>query len=190
MKKLSIILSALVLLGIHVQGQDKSTYTTSTIEYLFSWSDVSDGGQKLTGPVRFAPFFNFQNAVNKDVSEKFGLYLGLSINNVGFIYDVDEFTRKKVRTYNLGIPVGIKIGDMNGTYVFGGYTVEFPLNYKEKTFVNEEKTKFNTWFSDRTQIQQAVVAGIQFPYGANIKFKYYFTDFYDKGYTDSSGQPT
>jgi hypothetical protein len=102
---------------------------------------------------------------------------------------VDEFTRKKVRTYNLGIPVGIKIGNMNGTYVFGGYTVEFPLNYKEKTFINEEKAKFNTWFSDRTQIQQALVAGIQFPYGANIKFKYYFTDFYDKGYTDSTGQP-
>jgi len=190
MKKLTIIVSALVLLGYYsVQGQDKKVYTTTSIEYLLSWSDVTDNGEKLSGPVRFAPFFNFQNSVNKDFSEKFGLYLGLSINNVGFIYDVDEFTRKKVRTYNLGIPVGFKIGNMNGAYLFGGYTVEFPLNYKEKTFINEEKTKFSTWFSDRTPIQQAVVAGIQLPYGANIKFKYYFTDFYKKSYTDSDGQP-
>lgn len=190
MKKLSIILSALVLIGYtQVQAQEKNTYTTSSIEFLFSWSDASNNGQDLTGPVRFAPFFNFQNAVNKDFSEKFGLYLGLSINNVGFIYDADEFTRKKVRTYNLGIPVGFKIGNMNGTYVFGGYAVEFPLNYKEKTFIDEQKTKFNTWFSDRTPIQQAVMAGVQFPYGTSIKFKYYFTDFYDQGYTDSTGQP-
>lgn len=189
MKKLIITLSLLVLLG-HSQAQDQKVYSTTSVEYLFSWSDASNNGQDLTGPVRFAPFFNFQNSVNKDFSEKFGLYLGLSLSNVGFIYDVDEFTRKKVRSYNLGIPVGVKIGNMNGTYFYGGYAVEFPLNYKEKTFVNEEKEdKFNTWFSERTPIQQYVMAGIQFPYGANIKFRYYFTDFYKQGYTDSSGQP-
>ncbi len=188
MKKLIIILSTLVL-GFAVQAQDQNVYTTSSIEYLFSWSDASNNGQDLTGPIRFAPVFNFQNAVNKDFSEKAGLFLGVSISNVGFIYDVDEFTRKKVRSYNLGIPMGIKIGNMNGAYLFGGYAVEFPLNYKEKTFVNEEKTKFSTWFSERTPIQQYVMAGIQLPYGATIKFRYYLTDFYKKSYTDSSGQP-
>jgi hypothetical protein len=113
MKSMKIFLTALALLVFnHVQGQDNKVYSTSTIEYLFSWSDVTNNGQKLSGPVRFAPVFNFQNNLNKDVSEKFGLYLGLSLNNVGFIYDVDEFTKKKVRTYNLGIPVGFKIGNM------------------------------------------------------------------------------
>jgi hypothetical protein len=188
MKKLIITLSLLVLL-VHSQAQDQKVYSTTSVEYLFSWSDASNNGQDLNGPVRFAPVFNFQNAVNKDFSEKAGLFLGLSLSNVGFIYDENEFTRKKVRSYNLGIPVGIKIGDMNGTYFYGGYAVEFPLNYKEKTFINEEKTKFNTWFSERTPIQQYVMAGIQFPYGINIKYRYYFTDFYKKGYTDSSGQP-
>jgi hypothetical protein len=54
MKKLSIILSALVLLGYtRVQGQDQKVYTTSAIEYLFSWSDVTDDGQKLSGLIRF-----------------------------------------------------------------------------------------------------------------------------------------
>jgi hypothetical protein len=190
MKKFKVLMPVIALLAFaHVQAQDQKVYSTTSIEYLFSWSDVTDNGRELSGPVRFAPVFNFQNAVNKDFSEKFGGYLGLSLNNVGFIYDVDANVKKKVRTYNLGIPVGIKIGNMNGTHLFGGYVVEFPLNYKEKTFIDEEKTKFNTWFSERTQIQQAIVAGIQFPYGANIKFKYYFTDFYKKGYTDSTGQP-
>lgn len=190
MKPMKIFLTALAFLAFsYTQGQDNKAYSTSTIEYLFSWSDVTNNGQKLSGPVRFAPVFNFQNNLNKDISEKFGLYLGLSLNNIGFIYDVDEFTKKKVRSYNLGIPVGFKIGNMNGAYFYGGYAVEFPINYKEKTFVNEEKSKFDTWFSDRTPIQQAVMAGIQLPYGANIKFKYYLTDFYDKGYTDSTGKP-
>jgi len=190
MKKVSIILTALILIGYDVvQAQDQSVYMTSAVEYLFSWSNASNNGQDLTGPVRFAPVFNFQNAVNKDFSEKAGLFLGLSISNVGFIYDVDEFTRKKVRSYNLGIPIGIKIGNMDGAYFYGGYAVEFPLNYKEKTFINEEKSKFSTWFSERTPIQQYVMAGIQLPYGANIKFRYYFTDFYKKGYTDSTGKP-
>ncbi len=190
MKKSSLILLTLVLLGVGaVKAQDQQVYTTSSIEYLFSWSNASNNGQDLTGPVRFAPVFNFQNAINKDFSEKAGLFLGLSLSNVGFIYDVDATTRKKVRSYNLGIPVGIKIGDMNGAYFFAGYSVEFPLNYKEKTFVNESKTKFDKWFSGRTPIQQYVMAGVQLPYGAIIKFRYYFTDFYDKGYTETTGQP-
>ena len=189
MKKYNLLVLALALASAYAQAQDQKVYTTSSIEYLFSWSNASNNGQDLTGPVRFAPVFNFQNAINKDFSEKAGLFLGLSLSNVGFIYDVDEFTRKKVRSYNLGIPVGIKIGNMNGAYFYGGYAVEFPLNYKEKTFINEEKTKFSTWFSERTPIQQYVMAGIQLPYGANFKFRYYFTDFYKKGYSDSTGQP-
>ena len=61
--------------------------------------------------------------------------------------------------------------------------------YKEKTFIDEEKTKFSTWFSERTAIQQSVLVGIQMPHGTNIKFKYYFTNFYKESYTDSTGQP-
>lgn len=108
----------------------------------------------------------------------------MGIHNVGFIYDVNESVRKKVRSYNLGIPVGLKIGNMSSTYVYGGYEVEFPFAYKEKTFVNEEKEKFTKWFSDRTQIQQSFLVGIQVPQGMNVKFKYYFTNFYKQDYTE------
>ena len=35
------------------------------------------------------------------------------------------------------------------------------------------------------------MVGVQFPYGANLKFKYYLTEFFDKGYdaTDANGNP-
>ncbi len=186
-RKFFIIACALLASGM-VHGQDTKMYSTSQLDILFSWSDASNNGEKLTGPMRFAPFFNLQNNVHKDFSEKFGMCLGLSINNIGFIYDVDAGTKKKVRTYNLGIPVGFKVGDMDGLYFYGGYAIEFPLNYKEKTFVNEEKTKFDTWFSDRTKVQHALMVGVQFPYGANLKFKYYLSDFYDTDYVATDGQ--
>lgn len=159
-------------------------YSTSIIEFPFTWSNASDNGEDLNGAVRFAPFFNLQNNMNIDFSEKAGLFLGLGIHNVGFIYDVDENIKKKVRSYNLGIPVGLKIGNMAGTYLYGGYEVEFPFAYKEKTFVNEEKDKFTKWFSNRTPIQQSFLVGVQLPRGANLKFKYYFTNFYKQSYSE------
>ncbi len=171
-----------------VQAQEKKPYITTYIEFPITWANASDNGKDLGGAVRFTPFFNFGNNLNIDFSEKAGLYVGWSIHNTGFIYDVDEFTRKKVRNYYLGIPVGLKFGNADKGYIYGGYEVEFPFNYKEKTFINEEKTKFSTWFSSRSAIQQSITVGIQSPYGASLKFKYYFTNFYKQGYSESDGQ--
>jgi len=188
MKTIFTFLTLIVLSGYtHVQGQDKNTYITTYIDFPFTWSNAEDNGTDLDGAVRFTPFFNFGNNLNVDFSEKAGFYAGWSIHNTGFIYDVDENTRKKVRSYYLGIPVGIKLGNMDGTYLYTGYEVEFPFNYKEKTFINEQKTKFSTWFSSRTAIQQSFTVGVQSPYGASLKFKYYFTNFYKQGYSESDG---
>ena len=94
---------------------------------------------------------------------------------------------KKVRSYNLGIPVGLKIGNMANTCIYGGYEIEFPFAYKKMTIVNDEKDKFTNWFSDRTGIQQSFLVGIQLPQGMNFKFKYYFTNFYNQSYTAVDG---
>lgn len=191
MKKRYAFLLALLLTGpTLIYGQDenkKNVYSTTIIEFPFTWSNVNNVGDDQRGPVRFAPFFNFQNNLNVDFSKKAGYYTGLGIHNVGFIYDVDESTRKRVRSYNLGIPIGLKFGNMDKTYVYGGYEIEFPFAFKEKTFVNEEKTKYNKWFSEQTQIQQSWVVGIQVAQGVNIKFKYYFTDFFNQDYTETVG---
>ena len=168
----------------------QKTYTTSGMEVILSSAQVSINGSKPNTVVRFTPFFNFQTLINHDVSESFGVFTGLGIRNVGFIYDDPDNagTRKKVRNYYVGIPAGVKIGNLGGMFLYGGYELELPINYKEKTFVNEEKTnKFNVWFSDRTQLQNTLFIGIQFPYGANIKFKYYLNNFYKQSYTEGGG---
>ena len=149
MKTIITFIMMVVLSGYSlVQGQDKKTYISTYIDFPLTWANVSDDGVDLSGAVRFAPFFNFGNNVNVDFSEKAGFYVGWNIHNTGFIYDEDAGTRKKVRNYYLGIPVGLKFGNADKGYLYAGYEVAFPFAYKEKTIINEQKTKFNTWFSE------------------------------------------
>src|SRR5204863_281007 len=95
-------------------------------------------------------------------------------------------TKTKFRTYNVGIPVGLKIGNINKVLLFGGYEIEFPIAYKQKTFVNEDKKdKDVIWFSDRVEpVQHSVLLGFQFKHGATIKFKYYFSEFFNRDHTE------
>src|SRR5436190_21126534 len=166
--KRSFILALLCSTTFQLFSQ-ATKYTTTGGELIFSTSTY-DGGQAI----RFSPVVNLQNTVHFDKSEKMGFFTGLNVRNVGFIYDESDAVRKKVRTYNVGIPLALKFGDMDGTFFYAGYELEVPLNYKEKTYVNESKEdKFNSWFSQRTPpIYNTVIVGVQFPYGANIKFKY------------------
>jgi hypothetical protein len=174
-------------------------YMTGGGEWIFSTAllDVrlpaANGGTTTSDKgsiIRFSPVFNAQGVANYDFSSKAGMFLGLSIRNVGFIYDVpiDSLNlRYKFRTYNLGIPIGFKVGNMNGGLFFFGYEPELVLNYKEKRFENEEKKeKFNVWFSDRTDLfAQSFMAGFQFANGACLKVKYYFTNFHNQDFTES-----
>lgn len=187
MKKSIILLTLLCGIPFYLFCQVKP-YSTTSGELIFSSSDY-DGDKAL----RFSPVFNLQNSLHFDFAEPFGFFTGLNVRNVGLIYDESESVRKKARTYNVGIPAAIKFGEMDGRFFYAGYELELPLNYKEKTFVNEAKEdKFNTWFSERTpSVYHTLMAGVQFPYGVNLKFKYYLTRFFDKDYeaSDSNGNP-
>jgi hypothetical protein len=169
----------------------KSYYTTSGGEMIFSLANMNYQGADLDPILRWSPVFNFQNLIHFDKGNGRGFFTGLNFHNVGFIYDVPNSNqRKKVRTYNFGIPVGVKFGNSNGFFMYGGYELEIPINYKEKTFENDDKVaKFNTWFSKRTNtFNSAVFVGVQFMQGANVKFKYYLTNFYKKSYTEKDSQ--
>ena len=185
------IYSVLLMLlpGIILAQADK-VYTTSSGELIFSFAGVDYPGTEEGSIMRFSPVINIQNWLNYDKSDKLGFFTGLSVRNVGFIHDVDETTRKKYRTYNIGIPLGIKVGNLSEKFLFFGYELEIPVNYKEKTFINEEKDdKTNIWFSGRVPIiNHSLMAGIQLPYGATLKFKYYLTNFFDEDFTASDGQ--
>jgi hypothetical protein len=195
LKLLPALLITLLAVNVSVaQTEDNKPYVTSGGELIFSMANISDNGADIDPVVRFSGFFNLQSLLNYDFNSSAGVFTGLSIKNIGFIFDVPNSNqRKKVRTYNLGIPIGFKIGNLDKIFIYGGYELEIPLNYKEKTFINDEKDdKFNTWFSKRTNtFMSSAFIGLQLPYGANVKFKYYFTNFFNQDYTaeDENGVP-
>jgi hypothetical protein len=193
MKKIGLVMIALSAC-LYSHGQEKKIYTVTSGEWIFSFANIKQNGADVSSIIRFSPVFNFQNIANYDVSDRFGLMGGLAFRNVGFIYDVPNSNLKmKYRTYNIGIPVGFKIGNMKGRFLYGGYELEIPINFKSKTFTNEDKTdKSSVWFSNQTNtFNHALFVGIQLPLGGNLKFKYYLTNFFNKDYTaqDSQGNP-
>lgn len=190
MKRTFLLFASLAVLAITAQAQRPGWYFSTAGEVIFSAAAINHNGDEGGSIVRFSPFFNSQNHLNKDLSENFGLYTGLNLRNVGFIYDhAGSDVRTKHRTYNIGVPVGVKLGPVDRTFLYAGYEIEFPINYKEKTFENERRTdRFNVWFSKRVPtFYHTVMAGVQFKGGANLKFKYYLTNFFNKDFTESSG---
>jgi hypothetical protein len=194
MKPILFIVACII--GITSTGLSQSkVYYSVGGEMIFSFAAIEDQGQEASSLMRWAPVFNFQGFVNSDISEHLGLFSGLAIRNVGYIYDdyhdpvTDIVNKKKFRTYNLAIPVGLKFGNLSKMYFYGGYEIEFPFHYKEKTFDDGDKIdKITGWFSNRTEnFQHGLLAGIQFPEGINLKFKYYFSEFHNQDFTDSAG---
>lgn len=187
-----ILLFVLAVFGLAQMSSAQSstkTYWVSGMEIPFQWAAIEYEGSETSSIMRFAPFLNIKSYFNIDPGRSFGFLTGFAVRNVGFIYDVPDSetsTRKKFRTYNLGIPVGLKLGKMTGTFVYGGYEIEFPFTYKEKTFENEVKQdKYVIWFSKRVPVfYHTVFVGINLLKGLNVKFKYYFTNFHNQDYTE------
>lgn len=194
MKRISILLCLIVFMAMTASGQSK-TYATSGLEVIFSFADIEQGGVSQSSTLRFAPVFNLSSMLNRDVTDRFGLFTGLAVRNVGYIFDnYDDFAenatyKKKFRSYNLGVPVGIKIGDLDRMFIYAGYEAEIAFLYKEKTFEGGDKIdKITGWFSDRQDIfQHGFLVGVQLPKGANLKFKYYLSDFHNQDFVDGAG---
>lgn len=177
--------------ALSVAEAQKTFYTTTGGEWIFSSASANLGGAEANSVLRFSPVFNFQTQVHRDFSNSAGLMTGIALRNVGFIVDDPTVpnTRYKIRSYNIGIPIGLKFGKMDGTYFFGGYELEIPLNYKQKTFVDEKKVdKFDVWFTSRTpSIYNTVFFGVQLPQGMQVKFKYYLDNWFNTSYKDATG---
>lgn len=195
MKQLISIIVFLAVISGKGFSQGKP-YITSGGEMVFSFAVIEDFGRVEGSSLRWSPVFNMQTMINRDISGNMGLFTGIALRNVGYIYEnykldqADDFAfRKKFRSYNIGVPVGIKLGNLDGMFIYGGYEFEIPVHYKEKTFENNEKIdKITGWFSPRQErLQHGFLVGIQFPYGANLKFKYYLSEFHNRNYVDSDG---
>jgi hypothetical protein len=194
MKRYFLLLVTFLSLAVYSYSQSK-TYTTTGLEMIFSFANIEDNGVQASSIIRWAPVLNIQTMLNHDLGKKFGLFTGLAVRNVGYIYgdykdpSNEAIYKKKFRSYNLAIPVGIKIGNLDHMFIYGGYEAELPFLYKEKTFDGGDKIdKITGWFSPREeQFQHGFLVGIQFPYGMNLKFKYYLSEFHNTSYVDGSG---
>ncbi len=194
MKKLILILFITAGLTFQATSQVR-VYASGGPEIIFSLAEIDDPVRSGSNILRFAPWLNITVNGNVDFGKHFGLTFGGAFRNVGFIYEYNDTAagsnlniKKKYRNYVFALPIGFKVGKMNSWLFYGGYEIEFPFAFKEKTFVNNTKTKFVEWFTPRVPAYyNSVYFGVQFPYGFSLKFKYYFSEFFNQGYQASDG---
>lgn len=154
-----------------------------------SLSNAADGKSDGLTTLRFSYVVNTGTLVNYNISESVGLFLGAEIKNIGYIEKSGDYTIKR-RTYTIGAPVGLKIGDMTqrGAYFFAGGGFDAPFNYREKKFIaRNNKAKFNEWFIDHTPaILPYAFIGYKFTNQLQLKFQYYPGNFLNQDYTDKA----
>jgi hypothetical protein len=212
MKTKLYVLAIISLGLINISAMAQKPYTETSGEIIFSMSQASftqefmdnyDGASLASNNVRFTCFFHVGEYVHYDLSNSFGLFSGLAIRNIGMITDETlpqqvaggegsvSYGQYKIirRQYTLGLPLAIKIGAFDKhLYFFGGGEYELAFHFKEKYWTGNyersgDKTKDTEWFSSQTPtFLPSVFGGIQFPYGLNVKFKYYLSDFLDSGF--------
>lgn len=179
MKKLLLLAS--LATSAHLFAQEtpiKKMYSVFGGETIFSWGNVEAKGLNTKDIVRFTVFLHLNQQFHYDFSKKAGFFTGISLRNIGIITDLNDTVRMKQRVYTLGIPVALKLGNMNGTNFALGAEAELAIHYKQKNFVNGEKGRTTEWFSDRTNLfLPSVFAQINFKDGFYLKYKYYLTDF-------------
>jgi hypothetical protein len=163
---------------------------------IFSLANIettSAGGAKTSNlsVLRFSWFFNFGFTFNFNFSRHIGAFTGIDVKNIGYIVEDNDASTTKRRTYNVGIPVGVKIGNMarKKGYIFFGGGVDAPVNYKEKNFIiRAQKTKFNEWFSQRTpEVMPYVFIGTVICRGLSVKAQYYPNNFFNINYKAPNG---
>jgi hypothetical protein len=199
MKRVLFIL-ALCIAAYSIKAQEQKVYMSTGGEIILSGADVVFNGSEVNNNMRFTIFFHLQQQVNFDLTNNVGLYTGLGIRNVGLImedyyqnvgYDVDQShpdynknTKVKHRSYALGFPIAVRLGSFDKNFfVYGGAEYEWMFHYKQKKFIDGAKYKFKEWTSDRVNPWiPSWFAGVQFPGGFNLKFKYYLDDFLNKDF--------
>ena len=151
---------------------------------LFNPSDGTSFTENQHSPImRFSTFLHFGEQFHMNFGKSFGLYTGIGVRNIGMINRLNDSIKVKQRVYALGVPVGIKLGDMQKrVYLALGAELELFFNYKQKTFLGsgrgDKVEKFNEWFSDRTPLlNPSLFLEFKFKKGTYLKLRYYPLNF-------------
>ena len=181
MKYLFTSLFILFIVQLPISGQ--RIYTATGGEIIFQSALVEQQQNDINTNLRFSAAFHLGEYLHADLGNNFGFFSGIGLRNVGFITDEND-VKIKYRSYNLGIPIAFKIGSFKkNIFVFGGAEYEWMFHFKQKTFVEGEKFKYTSWFSKRTpSFIPSAFAGVQFPGGIQLKFRYYLDNFLNNRY--------
>ncbi|MBN2486048.1 MAG: hypothetical protein JXB34_08740 [Bacteroidales bacterium] len=188
-----------------------SRYFSPSDEIIFSWGNLAltnsykleNPKAEITGhPVRFTCFLHAGRNYNIDLNKHLGFFSGLGLRNVGVITNeilpvvegsTEYFDVKIVRrTYSLGVPLAIKAGMLEKeSFFYAGGEIEWAFAYKEKFWESHNRKGTKHKYSEFTGNQvkpflPSVMVGFQFKNGANLKFKYYLTDFLNHNYKGRS----
>jgi hypothetical protein len=176
LKRLSFLIFLIFILG-RIEGYAQF-YKENSGEIIFAFSDVEKNGIQIPTKMRFTFFFHAGQNWHLDFTNNLGFFTGYGIRNIGIITEEGNAVFKR-RTYSLGVPLALKMGSFkNHLYVYGGGEYELFFHYKQKQFIDGNKSKQSEWFSARTKrLAPSFFAGIQFPRGINLKFKYYPENF-------------
>lgn len=179
--KNTFLLISILLMSFSGFAQVKTDWRDGS-ETIFSWGNVDNGSLDAENVVRFSAFLNQQMQFHVDYGKNVGFYTGLGIRNIGFIHKFGDTLKIKQRVYSIGIPVAIKIGNLEkNVFVAIGSEMELFFHFKEKTFLHGEKFKNSEWFSNRTELfHPSVFAEIGLGQGFFVRYRYYLTDFMRK----------
>lgn len=177
----SFLLLALVLFTGTIYAQ--KVYRTSGGELIFSRPVNNSPFPGSTSKTRFSAFLHYNNNFHYNYSKFSGVYTGVSVSNIGFIYQITDTTFKK-RAYTLGFPLALKFGNLNkDNFIFLGGELEFPFHYKQKKKVDDQKNKYSAFFDKRVNnVLPSLFAGIQFSSGYCFKIRMYLNDFLNKNF--------
>lgn len=153
-------------------------YTVSGGEIIFQSALVEQNNNDINTNLRFTAGFHAGEFLHFDLGDFVGVFSGIGLRNVGFITEENDI-RIKYRSFNLGIPLAIKLGSFKKNfYAFGGAEYEWMVHFKQKIFMEDNKYKNSKWFSNRTpRFIPSAFAGFQFPGGIQVKVKYYLDNF-------------
>jgi len=144
MKKLFFFCAAMLVLVL-AQAQ-VNTYTTTGSEIKLTGVLLEDSINATQIP-RATFWFNFSEYFHFDVAESFGFFVGIGIENIGYIaqYNDSLNTKAKYRSYMATMPIGFKVGNFdkdNPTFFFAGGAVSLPFHFKKRFFMTIKKILF------------------------------------------------
>lgn len=174
--------SLLIVLFTASNIQAQKIYSSNQVKLIFSTAPhLSRGDQSIASPMRFTAFFNYSTFLNMDLTKSLGLSIGLEAKNIGLITK-DSIFRTKHRAYAIGVPLYLRIGNMDKRWYFlAGAQYDYLFAYKEKIFVNDAKIKRHG-YNNVTPFIPSIFLGFRSKSGTSVSVHYMLQNFFTDDY--------